>query len=359
MDALHDTIVEAGMRPEAEERRSLLDFVDEGGVGGLMTGIKEVIDEAGEGFGGFEKSNESFHKEILRVKSTLYDGGQGDIARKGKSPIPNILHEMENHARDMAGELEGLVRHYDMCVTAVKHTEGGSAAVSKIASDLPEGVDVNDDTDGAPPEPISEEQREEMMAVLEDDGEQVEGAVLDIANHISDMEALYEQVETSMEILEKQHTSATSAFAILEDIGKRLPAYITQTQAFVVRWEGEKARIEELLEEMEGLSQFYEGFLRAYDNLLVEIGRRKDVELRMEKEIQQARARLERLYDEDLREREAFSKEQGDFLPVDIWPGLTAGPVRFEIGGVEEGMVRVPDIEESVIRKAVRRVNGD
>lgn len=276
-----------------------------------------------------------------------------------RSPIPNVLHEMDNHARDMAGELEGLVRHYDMCVTAIKHTEGGGDAALKIASGLPEGVDVGRDTGGGPPQPISDEQREEMVSVLEEDAEHVEGAVMDIRSHIADMESLHEQVEASTEALEKEHASTTAAFTLLEDIGRKLPSYITQNQVFVLRWEAERAKLEELLEELEGLTQFYDRFLRAYDNLLIEIGRRKNVEMKMEKEIHQARARLEEIYDDDLAEREVFSKEQGDFLPVDIWPGLTAGPLRFEMASVEDEVARVPEISKSVIHRAIRRVHGE
>ncbi len=276
-----------------------------------------------------------------------------------RSLIPNILHEMENHARDMAGELEGLVRHYDMCVTAVKHQDGGGDVAQKIVGELPGGLDIGQESDGAPPEPISAEQRDEMMTVLEEDAEHVEGAVMDIRSHIADMETLYEQVEASTEALDKEHISTTTAYTLLEDIGRKLPKYITRSQGHVLRWQAEKAKVEQLLEELESLTQFYDGFLRAYDNLLIEVGRRKDVEVKMEKEVQQARARLEILYEDDLAEREAFSKEQGDFLPVDIWPGLTVGPFRYEMTSVEDEVARVPDISKSVIHRAIRRIHGE
>lgn len=268
------------------------------------------------------------------------------------------MHEMENHARDMAGELEGLVRHYDMCVTAVKHTEGGGGTALETGGDLPEGVDIRQDTGGAPPEPISDEQREEMMTVLEEDAEHVEGAVMDIRNHIADMETLHEEVEASTNALDKEHASTIMAFMLLEDIGRKLPSYITQSQVFTLRWEAEKAKAEELLIELEGLTQFYYGFLKAYDSLLIEVGRRKSVEMKMEEEVQQARARLEKLYEDEVVERDAFSKEQGDFLPVDIWPGLTVRPIRYEIASVEDEVARVPDISKSAIYRAIRRVHG-
>lgn len=46
MDVLRSTIVESAFRPEGEEGRSLLHFVDETGVETLRSNLKESIDES-------------------------------------------------------------------------------------------------------------------------------------------------------------------------------------------------------------------------------------------------------------------------------------------------------------------------
>lgn len=46
MDILRSTMVEAAFRPEDEEPRSLLDFVDEQGVEGMRDAVKESIRDA-------------------------------------------------------------------------------------------------------------------------------------------------------------------------------------------------------------------------------------------------------------------------------------------------------------------------
>jgi autophagy-related protein 17 len=46
MDILRSTIVEHAFRPEGEEPRSLLDFVDEQGVETMRDALKESIREA-------------------------------------------------------------------------------------------------------------------------------------------------------------------------------------------------------------------------------------------------------------------------------------------------------------------------
>lgn len=46
MDILRSTMVEAAFRPETEEPRSLLDFVDEQGVETMRDALKESIRES-------------------------------------------------------------------------------------------------------------------------------------------------------------------------------------------------------------------------------------------------------------------------------------------------------------------------
>lgn len=359
LHALRETFVEPGLRPEAEERKSLLDFVDESGVEESFRITRNLLDEAGESIASFEDTNLHLKGEATNVRRILTSEKDATANYfEERCPLPDILHEMEHYAKGMARELESLVTHYDLCVTAVKHTEGGSDAAFKMVNELPEGDNIERDVSG-PTKPISDEQREEMIRVIEDDAGDVEGAVMDIKNHLVEMENLHGRVEAYIDRLMGKQAAANAAFKLLEALGRKLPSYITQSQVFLVRWESEKARIDERLEELEGLTLFYNGFLRAYDNLLIEIGRRKTVEQKIEKEVQGARARFEKLYEDDAEQRDAFRKEQGEFLPVDIWPGLRAGPLRFEIAPLDDEAARVPNISNSVIHRAIKRVHGN
>lgn len=368
---LRGTIVEAGLRPGDGEGRSLLDFMNEEGVEGLVGVIKEGLDGARQGVRGFEDGNRGFEEEVESVRRLVHgEGLKGSSAVVGsavqereeqgqdRSPIPRILHEMEDHAREMATNLESLVSHYDLCVTAIRHTEGGDDAALKIAGDLPEGVDIGQDAGGAPPEPMGDGERIEMMRVLEEDAGQVEDVVMEIRDHIAEMESLRSRVEMYTDRLASEHANTTAAFKMLEDLGQQLPGQITRTQIFMMRWDEDKAAIDERLEELEGLIELYDGFLKAYDNLLIEIGRRKDQELEVEQVVQEARTRLEKLYEDEVEEREIFKKEQGEFLPVDIWPGLRNRPLRYSISPVDEEASRIPDISKSVIYRAIQRVHG-
>ena len=362
LDVLGRTIVHRNLKPDQDEQRSLLDFVDQMGVDGVMGTIRESIDTIGVARKDFEESNAALEEDINGVKGLLDSQKRGmsvgDIRKGWRSPVPEILHSMEENAKDSADNLESLVKHFDLCVTAIKHTEGGGAVAERIADELPEGVGMELGKEDAHPEPMSEEERQEMMEILEKDASEVEEVVIETRDRAMDMEAQFEHVNAYTDQLEDDYATKVAAFRLLEEVGERLPGYITQSQLFLLRWDEEKAKIEERMEELESLRSFYEGFVRAYDNLIVEVHRRKTMEVKMEKVVQDARYKLEKLYKEDAAERKAFKQEQGDFLPVDIWPGLMNEPMRYEIAPSSEAAEKVPDISKSIVQQAIRRVSG-
>ncbi|MCJ1244496.1 autophagy protein 17 [Trapelia coarctata] len=359
LQQLRATVIEPSLRPVDEPSKSLVDFVDESGVEGLLGTIKESIDATVAARQTFKKSNKSFEDEIAHVRSLLEpeDGqrGNGELSSGLRSPIPDILQGMEEHAQEMADNLESLVKHFDVCVTAIKHTEGGGAAAQNIATDLPEGVSLgltNED------EPLSEEERMEMLAVLEKDASEVEEVVIEIKDRSTEMEAYFERSVAHSDLLSESHAREIAAYKLLEEVGAKLPTYILQSQIFLAKWEDEKVKIEERMEELETVRDFYDGFLRAYDKLIIEIGRRKTMETKVAKVAQEAMAKIDRLYAEDVADRDSFRQEQGDFLPVDIWPGLMLPPKRYKVCQEDENASSVPDISASVIQRAIRRVSG-
>ena len=361
LQSLRDTFVESGLSSTVDGKKSLLDFVDETGVQTLVATIKEAVQAAGKGHDDFADTNRVFGKETLGVKKLLSQRNARIPVHKAKdlgtqSPIPEILDIMEDHATEMADNLESLVKHFDLCVLAIKHTEGGGDTAHRLASDLPEGVAVGEDVVNATPEPISNDERKEMIAVIEKDADQVDEVVIEIRSRIAEMESHQQLLIEHVTACDQDYASTMSAFRQLEDIGQRLPAFVAQSQVFLMRWDEEKTRIEERMEELEGLREFYDGYLTAYDNLLIEIGRRKALEIKVGKIIQDTLNKIDRLYTADAEARDAFKLEQGDFLPIDIWPGMTEGPTRYKFLPVDAGESVIPDVPESVIQQAVERI---
>jgi autophagy-related protein 17 len=172
------------------------------------------------------------------------------------------------------------------------------------------------------------------------------------------MDADFDRVTAYSDQLMENFNKTATAFNLLEEHGNKLPTYITQSHIFLMKWDEEKDRIEKGMRQLEELRVFYDGFLKAYDDLIIEVGRRKNVETKMAKVRRDALTKIEKLQADDSAERDAFREDLGDFLPVDIWPGLMAPPKRYEIAPVDGNSGSVPDISASVIQKAIRRVSN-
>lgn len=368
LNTLRETIVHAAFRPEGEEPKSLHDFVDERGVEELQTSLKESIDRTNAAQSQLDESNYAFDDELRHIQQALERYRVATKLASSRSPtssssssvtsnanlpspaaMPAMLRSLESHAQEMADLLESLVRHFDLCVTAVKHTEGGGAAARSITGDMPNGVHVGvgvgdeiedgaDVNSNAALEPLSDSEYHEMLNVLTKDAAEAEDVVLEIQDHIGDMESVLENLLSQHDAILAVSNATNDIFQHLSSLAStRLPNYIAQAHEFTHVWNEEHERIRAGMNDISDLRSLYLGFLDAYDGLILEVSRRKHVRQGVEKILREAKAKLDQLYEEDVNAREAFRVEQGDYLPSDIWPGVGREPMRIEFLRVSGG----------------------
>lgn len=262
----------------------------------------------------------------------------------------------------MAGLLDSLVSHFDLCVNAIRHTEGGYAAVRKAASSQPPGVEpvsvsgvMNNEDDTTSEQTISEEERKEMLDVLEKDAEQVEDVVMELREFLSEMEQKHEAVLEYVSNLTTVHTSTLATFQMLETISARLSGYIAASQDFRLHWDDTKLNIHEQLSELESMRLFYENYHSSYDGLLLEVWRRRQTEEKVKGIMRKAMEQVERVLEGDRVEREGFRSDVGEFLPVDLWDGVNVPPSTWEFARRGEEEMSVPQLEQEVVEAAGRR----
>jgi autophagy-related protein 17 len=283
------------------------------------------------------------------------------------STIPTHLQSLESHAQEMAALLDSLVRHFDLCVNAIRHTEGGYAAVRKAASSQPPGAEavsvsgvMNTENDPPSGEPISDEERREMLDVLEKDSSQVDDVVMELKEYLEEMEMKHDAVLEYVSALTTTYNEMTAAYQILEGIGARLSGYIIASQDFRIRWEETKINIGEQLNELESMRLFYENYHSSYDGLILEVYRRKQCEEKVKTIMKKAMEQIEKVYEADMKEREGFRVDVGDYLPVDLWPNVNAPAPRWEfvLADGQGQSDSVPVVERAVLDAAGRRDRG-
>ncbi|RAH48620.1 autophagy-related protein 17 [Aspergillus brunneoviolaceus CBS 621.78] len=373
---LRETIVHSSFRPNGEDQKSLHDFVDERGVDELHAALKASIDRTNAAQAELDSSNYAFDDELQSIKKALGNYREATKLASSRSSsssspsasssslpslssMPSMLHSLEMHAQEMANLLESLVRHFDLCVTAVKHTEGGGAAAQNITGDMPAGVNVsgrggpNIEEEinahlNAPLDPLSESGYLEMVNVLMKDAAEAEDVVMEIQDRIGEMESVLESLVCNRDSLLSIYSATTDVFGHISSLASaRLPGYIAQAHNFTRVWNEEHERIDGGLSDLSDLNSLYDGFLEAYDSLILEVSRRRHVWQRVEKVLRDAKHKLDQLYEEDVNAREAFRVEQGDYLPSDIWPGIGREPMRIEFRRILGGHVKNGDGEPS------------
>lgn len=350
-----------------QPKDNLHDFVEERPVDELKEAMKEAIDNVQDNRQDVTQSLRNLEDDLQVINELLVDR-QNDVsvASSELQPpnIPGILKQLEDYAHSMAQSLESLVKHFDLCATAIRHTEGaGDAVVRRYnAGNLPEDVDL--ETLEGPAEPMNDEERTEMLQVLSTDAAEVDDVVCEIQDHSAEMEGHLNEILHWRERAENSHDDVTTAFQHLETIGARLPHFVADSTRHSSRWAEDKARIEDGIAGMEELCETYDNFLHAYDRLIVEAARRRSVKKQMEGVVEEAQARLEQLHDSDLRDRQMFREEQGDYLPSDIWEGLHLGPARYGIERVDhvregrEEWLSIPELPRSTVEGALRRLKA-
>lgn len=316
----------------------------------------------------FDSSILSFDDDLRALKTAMMStptltSSQSQVSIS-TSPIPDNLHALETHAQEMAALLDSLVSHFDLCVNAIRHTEGGYAAVRKAASDVAPGDDpvsvsgvMNTSQNIGEQEPLNEEERREMLAVLENDASEVDDVVIELRERLNEMESRFVVIEEYVAHLNAAYNGTTSAFGILESISMHLPSYLMASTDFKLRWEETKMQIQEQLQELESMRLFYENYHASYDGLLLEVYRRRQTEDKVKSIMKKATDQIKKLAEADMREREAFRGDVGDFLPGDLWSGVGEDAPRWEFVRKDDSkdILETPELGKSLVEAADKR----
>lgn len=334
MCVLRDTIVQSGLRPPGEEKKSLLDFVDELNVHKLRDAMKRSIEELQGIQQGFDSDLLRFDTDIRNVRKALPTG------RGGGQPAPDMslterLDLLFEHSASMAHLLASLNNHFDMCVTAIRTTEGAVAHVRRMAAEVTQsqeegsaeaasisGAIAEQESNVSDLEPKTAKDRAEMLRVVVQDAAEVDDVVREMQEHLIEMEQQSTAVLQETHRTRQAYMSVLDAYAGLGEVGNRLSNYLAASEDFKQRWKLEKDVVFDKLQEMRQLKDFYDRYASAYDTLILEVERRKSVEDRVRIIWQKAQDSVDKILRDDETSREAFRQDVGEYLPTDLWTDI-------------------------------------
>lgn len=348
IDMLRKTIVDPVFRPAGEENKCLMDFVDDKTVDGMQNALKDSIGQLQAAQTSFDGDLLRFDTDLRALSKTMAAAASSTSpsSSTANQPMPHLLASLTDHSHAMAEHLASLTRHFDMCVTAVRTTEGGAALARRRAAEVTEdgdpvsisGVIAEQDSQhmAAELEAMDPRDRAEIVHVVMQDAPEVDEVVADIHAVLQQMEMDFGALKEQTDHIRSAYNGTISAFYALQEIGARLQSYVDSELEFVQRWDAEKDMIFSRLEEMDELRRFYEGYANAYDGLLLEVERRRSVQEKIAATWRKAKETVDKLVEGDRKERDHFRQEIGEFLPTDLWVGMHGPLRRWDLVPVDE-----------------------
>ncbi|KJZ76468.1 hypothetical protein HIM_04197 [Hirsutella minnesotensis 3608] len=344
---LRETNVQQELRPTEGERRNLLDFVDETSVHAMREAMKKSIQE----FQGIQQSFDGdllrFETDIRNLKKIMTELPPLNMTEApAKGPMVQLLLTMDEHSSTMAHLLTSLTKHFDMCVTAIRTTEGAAALARRKAAEVTQsqgsdgvsisGVIAEQETHMSDLEPKTAQDRSEMLRVVMQDAEEVEDVVQEIQERLAAMQRESAAIEEQAQETRTAYSCMSEAFVLLGDIGDRLADYLAAEQDFRERWDLEKDTVFGRLQEMRQMRNFYEGYGSAYGSLVLEVERRRSVDKQVEALWRKAQENVDKLLEADHAARESFRHDVGEFLPTDLWAGVQRPARRWRVTQVDD-----------------------
>jgi autophagy-related protein 17 len=280
---------------------------------------------------------------LLNKTMTAAPASESPSASSAYHPIPHILASLAEHSHAMAQHLGSLTNHFDMCVRAVRATEGGAALARRRAAESTDDGEpvsisgiITEQESHLDLEPMDPQELAEIVQVVVEDAPQVDEVVAEIQAVLQQMEQEFGMLKEQADRIRGLWMGALGAFQVLEEIGARLHSYAASEHEYEQRWADEKDSIYGKLEEMEGIKRFYEGYASAYSSLLLEVERRRAVQDKIQNTLRKARDNVDNLVAADRKQREHFRQEVGEFLPTDLWVGMNSPLKRWELAQVKD-----------------------
>lgn len=390
--ALRDTPIEAALQPPGSPQKHLYDFIDSATVSTLETTLRACIDRYNDARATLDDACHAFDSSLDRLHADLdhlparpehdSDNSHDSSHSISKSPIPRLYHHLETHAKEAAQAFQSLVQHYDLCITALRHTEGASAAATQATGDTPVPSHSPDPATvtATSPEPMTDQDRHAMLAVLHKDSLQVDDVISEIRSRGAEMDSLLTQITDHVAHLRLQARALASLLQSIAHTTRAVHTHLATSRAFHHAWLSDtRPALLQGIDEWEAQREFHLRFDLAYAELLVEISARRRRHDKAKRKAEDAQRELDRLTSEDERCRDEFTRKQGDFLPLDIWPGLRDKPSVWEVRerraashfldtsaaaaadddeehGQDGGVQSIPNLGRHVVERALTKV---
>lgn len=296
-------------------KKTLRSFVFENGLKQLEVDLKSRIDDS-------NKCKNELKRNISKLAGEIQSVVQQLVMKKTDNLSLEKAHEgtdtVAEHAHAMAILLESLTRHYDQCLKAAE----------------------------------LEEEDKELLQVLEKDSHEVSGVVSELFERRKSMKSSAQSVSQFKNQMKQLHQNIVDYFELLDNFcSNELSKYLDTFNSYLAKQRDILNNLAKLQDEINSLVDYYERFYQSYQAMVLEVIRRNNAETNIQSMVQEMNNKLQKEYQDEIEQRNKFIKERGDYLPSDLWTGLTQ-PLEQPYVHFEKSAI--PKLEEETLKNAVK-----
>lgn len=316
LDAMHDN-VRAGLArlqsvPVVEDPggpappKTLDDFVDTQDLEQLKRDFTEIIDHTNEAIDHMTQLIADFDDELNPLIDNITNAN-AMFHLLNLQETNELYTNVTKDAELISENVKGLVRHYDLCLTALKYLEGGNDAVAHSQEDDP-GANVDiaalHTTQNIDP-PSNVDELRDMIEAIAGDDQDLDDIVQEINVKTESMEKDLLTMRYAHDEMTRQERNQRQAARSLTSIKAHIEEHVKTAFECQERWSQLRERLEDKTSDLQNLQVFYHDFLGAYKELMVEMQRRAHARKTTEQLVLEARHELRRAY------KGIFAKIQG------------------------------------------------
>lgn len=316
-------------RAFSAQPRNLKSFVHEEGILQLRESVAAISSHTKESEQKLSASIARFDIDILQLQRKVKP--LKPQQKKSLEQAHERTDSITSDARDMASMLESLTKHYDLCFTAGEEARALEAGIGG-----------------------SREGLYALVFIVEKDAGDVEEIVSELYDRRDTIEESEHFVSSFLSETVDAWNKASSVFDIFDNFSKtQLAEYSQALSDFSKDHSFYIAEIEKLMGEIESLVKYYEIFLQSYHAMVLEVLRRKRAQERLSNMAKTMAETLSDAFKQEEEARQKFVKERGDYLPSDLWEGLTG---TFTEPQVVVPSSVLPDLSDKTIERAVKEL---
>ncbi|CAL1716570.1 unnamed protein product [Somion occarium] len=300
--------------------KTLRDFVDEHAVNDLLEsleGDRNILDDILSRTSDYP---ESLANTISAIQATL----PVDLALPS---LDIIFSTQETALAEMAKHLTSLAEHYDQMASALRDNEAG--------------------------EVFSREDIQEMNR----DTEELPAIIADLEHSVSSVASSHEQLVAAKQQAESNLTTLKGALSDLDELSDIMAEMLDRQEAVQIEVSEHLTEMHNSLVSVEELCHRFTSYQYSYNQLLMELSRRRRYMEAAEKIIAGMMSQLTALTEEERLRREEFNTAHGEHLPSDVCLFVQNHPTRWEIvTGNNEALEVLPEIDADLLAEANSRL---